>query len=300
MSDQINDALSWDLFLNGSKIRSSYPPKEIDLVNRLVCHTKNFFVIAAIGAFVPGYLMIVSKKLISSYALLEESELDEFYWLINQVRKSVETTYKKKVVLFEHGMCACVGGLDRAHLHLMPIDVSSNDLDIINAINRVLYNRKAGINYVEFNNHKFENIHDIKQIIESSDKKKYKVDGKLLKFEDLKNLETNEWPFSALNHVQSGGHYIFFKSGSESSSFLTTKNFQTQFGREVVYEIIQNKDKKFKKNTEQILKKNIYSNVWRWQEFFFKENIYKTMLDLIPELNQISKLEKYNFETYQS
>ena len=62
MSDQINDALSWDLFLKGSKIRSSYPPKEIDLVNRLVCHTKNFFVIAAIGAFVPGYLMIVSKN----------------------------------------------------------------------------------------------------------------------------------------------------------------------------------------------------------------------------------------------
>ena len=77
------------------KTRSSYPPKEIDLVNRLVCHTKNFFVIAAIGAFVPGYLMIVSKKLISSYALLEEKELDEFYWLINRVRKSVETTYKK-------------------------------------------------------------------------------------------------------------------------------------------------------------------------------------------------------------
>ena len=44
MSDQIQDALSWDLFLNGSNKRSSYPPKQIDLENRLVCHTKNFFV----------------------------------------------------------------------------------------------------------------------------------------------------------------------------------------------------------------------------------------------------------------
>ena len=300
MSDQIQDALSWDLFLNGSKKRTSYPPKKIDLENRLVCHTKNFFVVGAIGAFVPGYLMIISKKLISSYALLESKELEELYWLIQQVSNSIEKTYKKKVVLFEHGMCACVGGLDRAHLHLMPIDESVVDNDIVDAVNRVLNNRKAGINFVEFNDHKFENIHDIKQIIETGDEKKYKIDGKLLIFNDLQNLSVDEWPLSALGHVQKGGHYIFFKSGSNNSSFLTTQNFQTQFGREVVYEIIKYKNNEFSKKTEQILKKNAYSNVWRWQEFSFKENIYKTMLDLIPELNNISKNKMYNFKTFQN
>ncbi len=300
MSDQIQDALSWDLFLNGSKKRMSYPPKKIDLENRLVCHTKNFFVVGAIGAFVPGYLMIISKKLISSYALLEKKELDELYWLIQQVTNSIEKTYKKKVVLFEHGMCACVGGLDRAHLHLMPIDESVVDKDIVDAVNRVLNNRKAGINFVEFNDHKFENIHDIKQIIETGDEKKYKIDGKLLIFNDLQNLSVDEWPLSALGHVQKGGHYIFFKSGSNNSSFLTTQNFQTQFGREVVFEIIKYKNNEFSKKTEQILKKNAYSNVWRWQEFSFKENIYKTMLDLIPELNNISKNKMYNFKTFQN
>ncbi len=300
MSDQIQDALSWDLFLNGSKKRTSYPPKKIDLENRLVCHTKNFFVVGAIGAFVPGYLMIISKKLISSYALLESKELEELYWLIQQVSNSIEKTYKKKVVLFEHGMCACVGGLDRAHLHLMPIDESVVDNDIVDAVNRVLNNRKAGINFVEFNDHKFENIHDIKQIIETGDEKKYKIDGKLLIFNDLQNLSVDEWPLSALGHVQKGGHYIFFKSVSNNSSFLTTQNFQTQFGREVVYEIIKYKNNEFSKKTEQILKKNAYSNVWRWQEFSFKENIYKTMLDLIPELNNISKNEMYNFKTFQN
>ena len=300
MSDQIQDALSWDLFLNGSKKRTSYPPKKIDLENRLVCHTKNFFVVGAIGAFVPGYLMIISKKLISSYALLESKELEELYWLIQQVSNSIEKTFKKKVVLFEHGMCACVGGLDRAHLHLMPIDESVVDNDIVDAVNRVLNNRKAGINFVEFNDHKFENIHDIKQIIETGDEKKYKIDGKLLIFNDLQNLSVDEWPLSALGHVQKGGHYIFFKSVSNNSSFLTTQNFQTQFGREVVYEIIKYKNNEFSKKTEQILKKNAYSNVWRWQEFSFKENIYKTMLDLIPELNNISKNEMYNFKTFQN
>ena len=300
MSDQIQDALSWDLFLSGSKKRSSYPPKEIDLVNRLVCHTQNFFVVGAIGAFVPGYLMIISKKLISSYALLERNSLEEFYWLINQVSKSIEKTYKKKVVLFEHGMCACVGGLDRAHLHIMPVDKSSTDNEVVEAVNRVLSNRKAGINFVEFNNHTFENIHDINQIMETSDKSKYKINGKLLKFKDLQNLNSNEWPLSAFDHVKKGGHYVFFKSDTKDTSFLTTQNFQTQFGREVVYEIVKYKNQDFKKKIDQILKENSYSNVWRWQEFFFKENIYQTMLDLIPELNEVSKLNKFSFETYQN
>jgi len=300
MTDQINDALSWDLFFNGSIERSSYPPKQINLVNRLVCHTNNFFVIGAIGAFVPGYLMIVSKKLISSYALLEENELEEFYWLKDKISKSIENTYKKKVVIFEHGMCACVGGLDRAHLHIMPIDESTTDLNIVNAVNSVLNNRKAGINYVEFSGHKFENIHDINQIISSSEKSNYKINGKLLKYEDLKNLNFQNWPLSALDHVKKGGHYIYFKSSSKNSSFLTTENFQTQFGREVVYEILRETNIDFKKKTDQILRKNAYANVWQWQEYAYKENIYQTMLDLIPELNNNNLGNNYKFTTFKS
>ena len=60
MIKEIKDALSWNLFLNSSKTRKFYPPKEIDLFNRLVCFTNNFFVVGALGAFVPGYLMIIS------------------------------------------------------------------------------------------------------------------------------------------------------------------------------------------------------------------------------------------------
>ena len=56
----------------------------------------------------------------------------------------------------------------------------------------------------------------------------------------------------------------------------------------------------FKKKADQILKKNVYSNVWRWQEYFFNENIYKTMLDLIPELNKISLKGNYGFTTFNN
>ena len=35
--------------------------------------------------------------------------------------------YKKKSVIFEHGMCACIGGLDRAHLHVMSVNDKTSE-----------------------------------------------------------------------------------------------------------------------------------------------------------------------------
>ena len=58
----VTDQLSWNKFFHESSKRKNYPPKNMNLFNRLVAHTNNFFVIAAIGAFTPGYLMIVTKK----------------------------------------------------------------------------------------------------------------------------------------------------------------------------------------------------------------------------------------------
>ena len=58
----MEDVLSWDKFFYETNKSKFYPPKKIDLYNRLVAFTDNFFVIAAIGAFTPGYLMIVTKK----------------------------------------------------------------------------------------------------------------------------------------------------------------------------------------------------------------------------------------------
>jgi len=76
------DVLSWEKFLNETSKEKSYPPKKIDLYNRLVAHTDNFFVIAAIGAFVPGYLMIITKELLPSFSLIKDKNLEELNLLI--------------------------------------------------------------------------------------------------------------------------------------------------------------------------------------------------------------------------
>ena len=299
----IEDVLSWERFFNESKKRNFYPPKEIEMFNRLILHTNNFFVIAAIGAFTPGYLMLVTKKLLPSFSLIDDEQLNELKWLIKVTASAIKETYNREVVYFEHGMCACVGGLDRAHLHLMTVSKDVNDDLLKKTINKVLSKRKAGIKSVEINGYKLESIHDIVEIMNSTETSSYKVNGKQLYFDDIKNnLDIKNWPVSARDHVSKGGHYVYFQTNSNSSSFLTNKNFQTQLGRQIVFETEIEANNTMKEMSDKILKKNNYASIWKWQEFSFKENMLKTMEDLIPVLLKIekdNKNNKFNFQTFK-
>ena len=299
----IKDALSWDQFLSETLKEDSYPPKKIKLFNRLMAHSNNFFIISAIGAFTPGYLMLISKKLVPSFSLIDDEHLNELKWLAEAMRGVVKKIYNRNTVIFEHGMCACVGGLDRAHMHLMTIDKNASDNLIKDSINNVLIKRKAGITSVEINGHKLENIHDILEITNSADASSYKINGKQILYEDIyNNLDVDSWPISARPHVSKGGHYVYFKTDKKTSSFFTNKNFQTQLGRQIVFELERQTNSSFKNMSDEILKKNNYANVWKWQEFTFKENMLKTMNDLIPALLEVkndSKSNKFNFQTFE-
>ena len=171
----IKDQLEWNKFFEESSKRETYPPKKIELFNRLVAYTNNFFVVAAIGAISPGYLMIITKELIPSISMVENKHIDELKWLIEVISKSIRKTYNKETIIFEHGNCACLGGLDRAHLHIMTIDKNIDDNLVKECINKTLISRKAGISSVEINGNKLENIHDITEIMNSSDSNFYKV-----------------------------------------------------------------------------------------------------------------------------
>ena len=85
----------------------------------------------------------------------------------------------------------------------------------------------------------------------------------------------------------------------EKSSFFTYNNFQTQLGRQIVYELEIKTNPKFNNMSNKIIRKNNYANIWKWQEFAFKENMLKTMNDLIPAILEIksdSKSIKFNFQ----
>ena len=116
------------------------------------------------------------------------------------------------------------------------------------------------------------------------------------------NLDIKKWPISARPHVKKGGHYVYFRTNFNNSSFFTNKNFKTQLGREIVYEIEIQTNPKFKNLTEEILKKNTYANIWQWQNYSFSENMLKTMNDLIPAVEKIksgANSNKFNFKTFK-
>ena len=292
------DQLNWEKFYEESQSRISLP-KKIKEFNRLVAHTKNFFIISGYGAFTPGYLLIISKDFIPSYGLIKESDLRELNFIIKLIKEIINQELSRNSVVFEHGMCACVGGLDRAHIHIMSVPKKTNKKNIKDAINQSLYSRKSGIEYIEYKNYKLENTHDISHIYDDliSNKKKskdFKVVGKLLKINDIKNLDIKKWPLITTKHIKKGGHYVYFKSDFDASSFLTTKNFNTQFGREVVYNIELILNNNFKKKVKQLNDKNKNLNLWQWQHYTFEKDILNSMQ--IAKIGLIKLENKYQNE----
>ena len=124
-------------------------------------------------------------------------------------------------------MCACIGGLDRAHTHLMTLDKKINDKTIINSINNTLNKRKAGIKYIKYKKFKLENIHDINQIMDSPGKNSYKTIGKLLSHDKIKNnFNLSQWPLTATKHAKNGGQYVYFKTPSNQGKNCILPNIR--------------------------------------------------------------------------
>ncbi len=272
----IKDQLSWEEFIKNSPKNKKIT--KVKSFNRLIAHSKNLFVISGYGAFTKGYLIVITKDYLPSFGLIDKKNLDELNFIIKICKKSIDTEYYRKTVMFEHGMCACVGGLDRAHLHLMSINNKSDNNTIKIAIEKSLFNRKAGIKSITLDGHKLQNIHDINQLYHEAtkDNKNYQIEGELLKLNGIQNLHHKEWPMITFKHISKGGHYVLFKSEYDESSFLTTNNFQTQLGREIVYYNELEVDENFKLEMAK-LNKNEFINTWQWQNFMFEENIIETI-----------------------
>ena len=296
------DQLSWNKFYEESKNRSSIP-KKISEFNRLVAHSKNFFVISGYGAFTPCYVLIISKNFIPSFGLIEKNQIEELNFLIEILKQTISNEVQRKSVVFEHGMCACIGGLDRAHIHIMSIPNKTNTSALSDAIDNVLYNRKAGIDYIEFNNYKLQNIHDInhiyEEVVSKGNKENVKIIGKLYKIKDIQNLSVKEWPLITLNHINKGGHYVYFKSEFDNASFLTTNNFQTQFGREVVFEIEKSLNKDFKEKVNELEKINKNLLVWRWQHHIFENEIINSMKLARKGINNLRDKHKNEYSKFE-
>jgi|ERR1019366_1145229 diadenosine tetraphosphate (Ap4A) HIT family hydrolase len=92
--------------------------------NVIVFESDNFYVKPALGHFVEGYCLIVSKEHFRTMAELNIQESAELEEVLRDVALRLTTLYKSGLCTFEHGaVCpanragACI---DHAHLHVLP------------------------------------------------------------------------------------------------------------------------------------------------------------------------------------
>jgi len=293
------DQLSWESFIQHSDLNISKLPIRSNEFNRLIYHTNNFFVIAGYGAFNPGYVMLVSKKLIPSFANILSENLEEFLWLKNFTKKILNEVFENtSSLIFEHGMCACLGGLDRAHLHFLSCK-NVNEDNIRNAINLTLSRRRTGIKSCTFEGVQYNNIEDIDVLLHNmNDKSKVKIEGSQYRFEDLKSkYSITDYPLNLIELIKKNNPYIYFESNISKYSFITLEHIDTQFGREVSFNVEYHNEgliKDFMKNNGIKINED-FKFFWRWQDFYFEKNILETINKIALHLNS-NYLDHYSNE----
>lgn len=128
--------------------------RQTDVPEHIVYETNKFYVVPGTGAFFEGYLMIVPKKHVMSFALLSQEEIIEFYSLLDDMRSILEGIYKKKVFAFECGSGRTGAGkhetsIVHAHFHLAPTDMPVLQKVQESGLHPALINKEDLCNYGE-------------------------------------------------------------------------------------------------------------------------------------------------------
>lgn len=94
----------------------------------IIYETENFYCVPGTGAFFEGYIMIVPKQHIMSFANLESELMDEFWRILDDMRSLMKAIYQKKIFAFECGSGKTGAGkhetsIVHAHFHLAPTDM---------------------------------------------------------------------------------------------------------------------------------------------------------------------------------
>ncbi|MFA5832127.1 MAG: HIT domain-containing protein [Bacteroidota bacterium] len=98
----------------------------------ILFETDNYYVKPALGQFVEGYLLIVSKSHIPSISHLSENQFTELMNVVTHLKQFMIDVYKGSVTIFEHGIvnhsynAGCC--IDHAHLHMLPFDYDLHEI----------------------------------------------------------------------------------------------------------------------------------------------------------------------------
>ena len=94
------------------------------LHSRVLYETAHFQVIPTLGAFVEGYVMVVSKDHYDCVGKLPPEQIAELEQIVEEMKGRIRRRYGTAAVCFEHGSVSCTnrfgGCINHAHLHIVP------------------------------------------------------------------------------------------------------------------------------------------------------------------------------------
>jgi len=102
-----------------------------------------------------------------------------------------------------------------------------------------------------------------------------------------------------LDHITKGGHYVYFKSDYVNTSFLTKHNFQTQFGRQVVFENEMQLSEEFRIKIKKLIDNNPMLEPWKWQSCVFEESIIETVNTTRKKLKDYNSKFELEYQKYE-
>lgn len=131
-------------------------------INTVLEETDHFFVIPALGDFVGGYVLIVSKRHLYNMSELGDEEKDEYLLLIQKYREMFYHIYGKYPIVFEHGSLkekASASSIVHAHTHVVNYQFQHEE-DFIDQLNfqliyhfqEIVSTDRSYIFYLSFNN----------------------------------------------------------------------------------------------------------------------------------------------------
>ena len=105
-----------------------YITPKTGLASRVITRTEHFQVIPTLGAFIEGYVMVVSLEHYDCVGKIPSAYFPELKRLLQEIKDKVRQCYGMDTVCFEHGSVSCTnrfgGCINHAHIHIVPCEES--------------------------------------------------------------------------------------------------------------------------------------------------------------------------------
>ncbi|MDX9689766.1 MAG: hypothetical protein RBT70_04770 [Alphaproteobacteria bacterium] len=281
------DTFSWEPYEQALLERKRVLPEVMTKRNKAVADTKNFYAVIGSGAFIPGHLLVIPKKLIFAFASLPDDQVEEADWFLNKMERIVQKTYGLKTIIAEHGMCHTPPSerkhYDHAHVHLFTLSPHVTEQGLTKAIDFTLARRAPAVTEICLEGKTYTKADEISEqfrraAMEGVAPNTLSFKGKLLTLTDVQQYAMDDLVLSGRTPMSHAGMYTYFKTPWASNSFMTHYDLQSQITRHIVFNAERGID---------TWEKDGGTMEWRWQENPFWERMVQTMRDIAPAMQEI-------------